>query len=106
MEADISNVVVIAGSNGSGKSTAAPALLRDYVGLKEFVNADVIAQGLSGFDAANAAVAASTTPTDNSHLRLIAMILSLLIQYVYSPRFRRRRPLFPPIPPPMPLSMG
>tara|TARA_R110002072_G_scaffold273413_2_gene434286 strand:- start:13627 stop:14214 length:588 start_codon:yes stop_codon:yes gene_type:complete len=43
------NVVVIAGPNGSGKSTAAPTLLRDYLGLVEFVNADVIAQGLSGF---------------------------------------------------------
>ena len=45
------NVVVIAGPNGSGKTTAAPALLRDYIGLSEFVNADVIATGLSGFDA-------------------------------------------------------
>ena len=52
------NVIVIAGPNGSGKSTAAPALLRDYVGVTEFVNADVIAQGLSAFDAASAAVAA------------------------------------------------
>jgi predicted ABC-type ATPase len=43
------NIVVVAGPNGSGKSTAAPALLRDYLGIIEFVNADVIAQGLSGF---------------------------------------------------------
>ena len=45
------NVVVVAGPNGSGKSTAAPLLLRDYLGITEFVNADVIAQGLSGFGA-------------------------------------------------------
>lgn len=45
------NVVVVAGPNGSGKSTAAPALLRDYLGIVEFVNADTIAQGLSGFGA-------------------------------------------------------
>ena len=45
------NVVVVAGPNGSGKSTAAPILLRDYLGLTAFVNADTIAQGLSGFDA-------------------------------------------------------
>ena len=43
------NIVMVAGPNGSGKSTSAPALLRDYLGIIEFVNADVIAQGLSGF---------------------------------------------------------
>lgn len=43
------NVVVIAGPNGAGKSTLAPALLRDTFDITEFVNADVIAQGLSGF---------------------------------------------------------
>ena len=52
------NVVVVAGPNGSGKSTAAPALFRDYLGITEFVNADVIAQGLSGFAAENAAMQA------------------------------------------------
>jgi predicted ABC-type ATPase len=40
------HVIVIAGSNGSGKSTAAPALLQNTVHIKDFVNADVIAQGL------------------------------------------------------------
>ena len=44
------SVVLVAGPNGAGKSTAAPALLRDYLGIREFVNADVIARGLSGFD--------------------------------------------------------
>ncbi|HEY1381460.1 MAG TPA: hypothetical protein VGF55_31960 [Gemmataceae bacterium] len=44
-------VVVIAGPNGAGKSTAAPALLRDALGLTTFVNADEIARGLSGFAA-------------------------------------------------------
>ena len=58
MNNDSPNVVVIAGPNGSGKSTAAPFLLRDYLGMTEFVNADVIAQGLSAFDAASAAISA------------------------------------------------
>ena len=58
MKNDSPNVVVIAGPNGSGKSTAAPFLLRDYLGMTEFVNADVIAQGLSAFDAASAAISA------------------------------------------------
>lgn len=43
------NVVVIGGPNGAGKTTAAPCLLRDALHVSEFVNADGIAQGLSGF---------------------------------------------------------
>jgi predicted ABC-type ATPase len=43
------NVIVIAGPNGAGKSTLAPALLRDTLGILEFVNADTIAEGLSAF---------------------------------------------------------
>ncbi len=44
-----SHVIVIAGPNGAGKSTAAPALLKEYPGITEYVNADLIAQGLSAF---------------------------------------------------------
>ena len=43
------NVVIIAGSNGAGKSTIAPPLLRDTFSITEFVNSDIIAQGLSAF---------------------------------------------------------
>ena len=43
------NIVVVAGPNGSGKSTTAPRLLRDTLRVDEFVNADVIAAGLSAF---------------------------------------------------------
>jgi hypothetical protein len=42
-------LIVIAGPNGAGKSTLAPFLLRDKLGLPEYVNADTIAQGLSAF---------------------------------------------------------
>lgn len=42
--------VILAGPSGAGKTTAAPSLLRDLLGLTNFVNADVIAQGLSGFE--------------------------------------------------------
>ncbi len=52
------SLVVIAGPNGSGKSTSAPKLLRDTLAVAEFVNADVIAQGLSGFDPSQASLAA------------------------------------------------
>lgn len=43
------SLVVIAGSNGSGKSTTAPTLLRDTLRVDDFINADAIAAGLSGF---------------------------------------------------------
>ena len=43
------HLVLLGGPNGSGKSTTAPALLAGTLGVQEFVNADVIAQGLSSF---------------------------------------------------------
>jgi predicted ABC-type ATPase len=53
-------VIVLAGPNGAGKTTAAPRLLRDACALAEFVNADVIAQGLAGFDPEIAALEAGS----------------------------------------------
>jgi len=44
------SVILLGGPNGAGKSTAAPALLRGSLGVTEFVNADLLASGLSGFD--------------------------------------------------------
>lgn len=52
------SIVALAGPNGAGKSTAGPDLLRETLGLTEFVNADLIAQGLSPFAPDRAAVAA------------------------------------------------
>ncbi len=49
-------LAVIGGPNGSGKTTAAPRLLRDTLHLVEFVNADAIAAGLSGFRPESAAI--------------------------------------------------
>lgn len=51
-------VVVLAGPNGAGKSTSASRLLRGVLGVDEFVNADIIAQGLSGFAPERVAMAA------------------------------------------------
>ena len=51
-------VVILAGPNGAGKSTAAPELLQGELAVNEFVNADVIARGLSAFDPDRAAMAA------------------------------------------------
>jgi predicted ABC-type ATPase len=52
------DVVVLAGPNGAGKSTSAPSILRDALGVDEFVNADDIARGLSDFEPERAAMAA------------------------------------------------
>jgi predicted ABC-type ATPase len=52
------HVIVIAGPNGAGKSTAAPALLHGLLGIEHFVNADVIARGLSAFDPESVAIQA------------------------------------------------
>jgi len=51
-------VVVLAGPNDAGKSTAAPSLLHGALGVTEFVNADDIARGLSAFDSERAALPA------------------------------------------------
>jgi predicted ABC-type ATPase len=42
-------VILIAGPNGAGKSTLAPSLLRDRLQVTDYVNADVIARGLSAY---------------------------------------------------------
>src|SRR2546423_2715906 len=56
--ADSPSVIVLGGPNGAGKTTISRAVLGGVLGLAEFVNADVIAQGLSGFDPERAAFAA------------------------------------------------
>lgn len=45
----VRSLIVVGGPNGAGKSTTAPDLVRDSLNINEFVNADVIAQGLSAF---------------------------------------------------------
>jgi predicted ABC-type ATPase len=51
-------VIVLAGANGAGKSTAAPALLRGKLAVTHFVNADTIAQGLAAYAPETAALEA------------------------------------------------
>ena len=51
-------LIVIAGPNAAGKSTAAPGLLDGLLGIEDFVNADVIARGLSAFNPEGAAIQA------------------------------------------------
>ena len=51
-------VYIIAGPNGSGKTTFARLFLPDYVNCPNFVNADLIAQGLAPFEPSAAAIKA------------------------------------------------
>jgi len=60
-------VVVIAGPNGAGKSTLAPFLLRDSLDLHDYVNADPIALGLSGFNPASVAFKAGRVMLNRLH---------------------------------------
>jgi predicted ABC-type ATPase len=57
-EPPLPRVIALAGPNGAGKSTTAERLLRGPLAVGEFVNADLIAQGLSGLAPDRAAIAA------------------------------------------------
>lgn len=61
------SVVVLAGPNGAGKTTAARTLLAETLKVMTFVNADVIAQGLAGFDPDSAAIEASRIMLERLH---------------------------------------
>lgn len=61
------HVIIIAGSNGAGKSTAAPALLKNALHVDNFVNADVIAQGLCAYQPEKAAIQAGRIMLDRIH---------------------------------------
>lgn len=42
-------IVLLGGPNGAGKTTTAMRTLPDFLSLREYVNADTIAAGLSAF---------------------------------------------------------
>ena len=52
------NVYIIAGPNGAGKTTFAREFLPNYAGCRNFINADLIAEGISPLSPATAAVRA------------------------------------------------
>ena len=54
----MSNLYIIAGCNGAGKTTASYTVLPEMLNCKEFVNADEIARGLSPFQPETAAISA------------------------------------------------
>ena len=61
------HLIIIAGPNGAGKSTAAPALLKDALHMDNFVNADVIAQGLCAYQPEKAAIQAGRIMLSRIH---------------------------------------
>jgi predicted ABC-type ATPase len=58
---------IIAGPNGSGKTTFARKFLPDYAKCLEFVNVDLIAGGLSPFDPERAALKAGRIMLEQIH---------------------------------------
>ena len=67
MSVEKPQVIIIAGPNGAGKSTLAPFLLRDTLKVREYINADPIALGLSGFDPTSVALAAGRIMLNRLH---------------------------------------
>ena len=61
------NVYIIAGPNGSGKTTFATMFLPDYVKCPNFVNADLIAKGLAPFEPRSAAIKAGKLVLQQIH---------------------------------------
>ena len=61
------NVYIIAGPNGSGKTTFAVKFLPEYARCPNFVNADLIAQGLSPFSPSAAALTAGKLVLEQIH---------------------------------------
>lgn len=70
MTEDSPTIIVLGGPNGAGKTSSARTLLADTLSVLTFVNADVIAQGLAGFDPDSAAIEASRIMLDR--LRALA----------------------------------
>lgn len=61
------HVYIIAGPNGSGKTTFARLFLPEYVKCPNFINADLIAQGLAPFDPRCAAIKAGKLVLQQIH---------------------------------------
>ncbi len=61
------NLYIIAGPNGSGKTTFARKFLPDYAKCLEFVNVDLIAGGLSPFEPERAALRAGRIMLEQIH---------------------------------------
>src|SRR4051812_25712767 len=63
-------VAVMAGINGAGKTTASYRILREFLRMPVFVNADTIARGLNAFNVESEAIKAGRIMLD--HLKELA----------------------------------
>jgi predicted ABC-type ATPase len=61
------DLYIISGPNGAGKTTAAKTILPETLGIKEFVNADEIARGLSPFNPEGASFEAGRIMLNRIH---------------------------------------
>ena len=61
------NIYIISGPNGSGKTTFAKKFLPDYAECQNFINTDLIAQGLSPFSPRSAAIQAGKLVLQQIH---------------------------------------
>lgn len=90
-------ILIIAGPNGAGKTTFAREYLPKELGIERFVNADLIAAGLSPFNPDLAQIAAGRImlqEIDNFvKLRLNFAFESTLAGLVYARRIRQWREL-------------
>jgi len=113
----MSNLYVISGCNGAGKTTASLSILPEILDCHEFVNADMIAYGLSPLNVSGVAMQAGrimlqrikdlmnenkdfafeTTLATRSYVNLIAEAraknykISLLFFWLYSPEQAKER---------------
>ena len=111
------NIYIIAGCNGAGKTTASFTILPEILKVKEFVNADSIAAGLSPFNVESVALEAGrimlrkiqqlmeekedfafeTTLSTRSYTSLLKKAktngykITLLYYWLYSPDFAKQR---------------
>jgi len=111
------DVVAVAGPNGAGKSTVGARLLEETLRVRQFVNADDIARGLSGFAPESAAFEAGrvmlhwmdelarrretfafeTTLSGRGHARLLGGVAAAVVRRRYHRGLRNFRAIYRPL---------
>lgn len=79
-------VIAVAGPNGAGKSTLATLLLRDFLCIREYVNADTIASGLSAFNSQSVALESGRIALNRLNF-LISQRMSFAFETTLAARF-------------------